>query len=44
MGYVQAELGLQPGDRVELDIGKVRLPASVSSLPFYQQGSARNKI
>ena len=44
MGYVQAGLGLQPDDRVELDIGKVRLGASVSSLPFYQQGSARNKI
>ena len=44
MGYVQAELNLQPGDHVELDIGKVRLGASVSSLPFYQQGSVRNHI
>jgi len=44
MGYVHSELALQVGDKVELDVGRVRLEASVSTMPFYQQGSVRNKI
>lgn len=44
MGYVQTASPLQPGARVELDTGRLRLPAVVSALPFYGAGSARAEL
>lgn len=41
LGYVRADLELPVGATLELDNGRLRLPATVAALPFYGAGSAR---
>lgn len=44
MGYVRADRELPVGASLALDTGRVRLPATVTVLPFYNDGSARCKL
>ncbi len=44
IGYVDADVVLNVGDKVELEAGKNRLAATVASMPFYQQATARIKL
>lgn len=44
IGYVDADVALEPGQRVELDTGKSRLSAVVAAMPFHVSGTARVKL
>ncbi len=44
MAYVDVKSCPQPEDEVKLEAGRVILTGKVSSLPFYKNGSVRNKL
>lgn len=44
LGYVKSSLQLQEGDKIEIDTGRTKLPASVCKMPFYKEGTVRIKI
>lgn len=44
MGYISAKSGLSIGDKVEVVLERGSIVGTLSALPFYKHGTARNKI
>ena len=44
MAYLPSALAGNPESVLEVDTGRVRIPARIEALPFYKNGTARKKI